>query len=154
MAIFGFKKRKDEKLEQGAASAKSADKSLKKAKIEAVPGKKKGTANKETATKAITVPVLKSMTDSNAAAIIIRPRVTEKSGLLSQSGVYSFQVAKQANKATVAKAFTALYKLKPVRVSIINTSEKNIFVRGKRGFVPGIKKAIITVKKGEKIEFV
>lgn len=148
MAIFGFKKRKDEKLEQGASAAKSATKTAKKVNSSVKP-----VEVKESVDRAVTVPQVKT-SDTSLASIIIRPRITEKSGILSQNGVYTFEVTKNANKATVAKAFAALYKVRPVKVAVMNTSEKRVFVRGKRGVVSGIRKAVVTVKKGEKIEFV
>jgi ribosomal protein L23 len=36
----------------------------------------------------------------------------------------------------------------------VNTPAKAVFVRGRKGTVSGLKKAIVTVKKGEKIDFV
>jgi large subunit ribosomal protein L23 len=158
MAIFGFKKRKDEKLEQAAQSAKSPAKSTQTkgrgsntAKTKSAKTAKGGDVK---AVKAVVAPKVQGEVASHAASIIIRPRITEKSGVLSQSGVYTFEVAKNANKEAVSKAVNALYKIVPVKVAIINTPTKNVFVKNRRGTVSGIKKAIITVKKGDKIEFV
>ncbi len=151
MAIFGFKKRKDEKLEQNAEASKtSVDKKINtKARV----AKKTDKAQKVVASKVV-APKLQSEVDSSAASIIIRPRITEKSGVMSQSGVYTFEISKNSNKAMVKKAFVTLYKVQPVRVAIVNTPAKKVFVRGRRGVVSGIKKAVVTVKKGEKIDFV
>lgn len=151
MAIFGFKKRKDEKLEQNAEASKtSVDKKINtKARVV----KKTDKAQKVVASKVV-APKLQSEVDSSAASIIIRPRITEKSGVMSQSGVYTFEISKNSNKAMVKKAFVTLYKVQPVRVAIVNTPAKKVFVRGRRGVVSGIKKAVVTVKKGEKIDFV
>lgn len=151
MAIFGFKKRKDEKLEQNAEASKtSVDKKINtKARV----AKKSDKAQKVVASKVV-APKLQSEVDSSAASVIIRPRITEKSGVMSQSGVYTFEISKNSNKAMVKKAFVTLYKVQPVRVAIVNTPAKNVFVRGRRGVVSGIKKAVVTVKKGEKIDFV
>lgn len=115
--------------------------------------KKRKDEKKEQATQAVK-PVVGSTVSSNPTSVIIRPRITEKSGLLSQSGVYTFEVTKNANKTSISKAVTALYKVTPVKIAILNTSAKNVFVKGRRGTVGGIKKAVITVKKGEKIDFV
>jgi len=151
MAIFGFKKRKDEKLEQNAEASKtSVDKKINtKARV----AKKTDKAQKVVASKVV-APKLQSEVDSSAASIIIHPRITEKSGVMSQSGVYTFEISKNSNKAMVKKAFVTLYKVQPVRVAIVNTPAKKVFVRGRRGVVSGIKKAVVTVKKGEKIDFV
>lgn len=153
MAIFGFKKRKDEKLEQNAQVTKSTKD--KKVSNKPVSSSKKveNKSQKVVASKVVS-PVLKSDSATNSASVILNPRITEKSGVLSQGGVYTFEIHKNSNKAMVKKAFISLYKVSPIQVKIINTPAKNVFVRGRRGVVSGMKKAIITVKKGEKIDFV
>ncbi len=70
------------------------------------------------------------------------------------SPMYTFQVAKTANKATVSAAIQKLYGVKPVRVNTITVPAKKIIVRGKRGTKPGYKKALVFLKKGDKIDFV
>ena len=146
--MFWSKKSKSEKnYEQAALPAKDANKS----KVEK-PAVSKAAVAKPVA-KAITPSVLGGGA-SDAASVIIRPHVTEKSGLLSQSGVYTFQISKNATKSSVAKAMAALYKVTPIRVAMINLPDKKVFVRGKRGVVSGIRKAMVTVKEGEKIDFV
>jgi len=154
MAIFGFKKRKDEKLEQNAQVTKSAkDKRPSKSSL---VGAKKISGNKaeKVVVSKVIAPSLQSESATSSASVIIRPRITEKSGVLSQGGVYTFEISNNSNKSMVKKAFVALYKIFPVQIRIINTPAKNVFVRGRHGSVPGMKKAIITVKKGEKIDFV
>lgn len=90
----------------------------------------------------------------NSSAVILRPRITEKSGVLSQGGVYTFEVTAGANKNSVASAIKQLYKVTPVKVAILNNPAKNVFVRGRHGVVAGVRKALVTLKKGEKIDFV
>ena len=85
------------------------------------------------------------------------PHVTERSSALSfneDHPVYTFVVADSANKATVRLAIEKLYSVKPVRVNIINIPPRQIFARGKRGQKPGFKKAMVFLKKGDKIDFV
>ena len=84
--------------------------------------------------------------------IIIRPRVTEKSGIMSENaGVYTFEVRKNATKPMIALSIKALYKVTPTKVRIVNLPAKRVFVRGKRGMSNGVKKAMVYLKKGEKI---
>ena len=160
MAIFGFKKRKDNKLQQSAATTKTV--AAKGAKKHVVVAKKQESEKHEKIVanqnvlitkpaKSVPVPV-ESFT--NASEAILRPRVTEKSGLLSQSGRYTFEVSKSANKQSISNAVNALYKVRPIKVTVINTPIKNVFVKGRHGQVSGIKKAIVTLKKGDKIDFV
>ena len=155
MPMFWSKKSKAEKnYEQAARPAKG---------VAAAPGasskaKKSGAAVPAASGKAVkpakaAAPALQG-TASSVASVILRPHITEKSGLLSQSGVYTFQIAKGANKSSVAKAVAALYKVTPIRIAVNNLPAKNVFVRGKRGVVSGIRKAMVTVNKGDKIDFV
>jgi large subunit ribosomal protein L23 len=84
--------------------------------------------------------------------IIIRPRITEKSGIMSEnSNIYTFEVRKNANKPMIAQAIKALYKVTPMKVRIVNLPAKRVLVRGKRGTSNAVKKAMVYLKKGEKI---
>ena len=86
--------------------------------------------------------------------IIKKPRITEKSGLQAENfGVYTFEVTTKANKKNITKAVKELYKVTPVKVNIINLPAKVVFTRGKKGRKSGVKKAIVYLKKGDKIEF-
>ena len=134
MAIFGTKKNKEEKAVPAAKLVKAV-KAAKPAKAVAVRSAAPAAAIAD-------------------ASVILRPRVTEKSGLLSQSGVYTFEVTKSADKQSVAKAVKSLYKVSPARVAIINLHAKKVFVKGRHGTVAGIRKAMVTLKKGDKIDFV
>jgi large subunit ribosomal protein L23 len=87
--------------------------------------------------------------------IIKKPRITEKSGLQAEvAGVYTFEVTATANKKNIAKAVKELYKVTPVKVNITNLPAKKIFARGKAGRKSGVRKAVVYLKKGDKIEFV
>ncbi|MBX4216040.1 50S ribosomal protein L23 [Candidatus Parcubacteria bacterium] len=89
------------------------------------------------------------------AHVLLRPRITEKASRLGEEGnVYTFDVAKGATKSDVARAITATYKVKPLRVNIITILPKKVLVRGIPGTKGGGKKALVFLKKGEKIEFV
>lgn len=86
--------------------------------------------------------------------IIIKPRITEKAGLMSEiSNVYTFEVKKSANKKSLAKAIKDLYKVTPIKINIINLPAKKVLVRGKRGVQSALKKAVVYLKKGDKIDF-
>ncbi len=100
----------------------------------------------------------KHFNNINTPSIVLtRPRITEKASYLASSdkgGVYTFEVSPRANKALVSKAISELFKVTPAKVNIINTKPKNVFKRGKRGVVGGIKKAMVYLKKGDKIDIV
>lgn len=86
--------------------------------------------------------------------IIKNPRITEKGSMLMEKNVYVFDVEKDANKNEIKKAIFSIYNVKPVKVNIIKVEEKKIFTRGKVGVKSGGKKAIVYLKKGDKIEFI
>lgn len=85
---------------------------------------------------------------------IVRPHITEKAAILAEKGTYVFEVAKNTNKIEIAKAIKALYNVTPVRVNIVNLPATRVFVRGKNGVKAGVRKALVTLKKGETIEIV
>ena len=92
---------------------------------------------------------------TEAAKIIVRPHITEKSGALSHVGVYTFEVAKNANSNQISEAIEAIYKVIPVRVSLAPIHSKAKNYRG----IPGGrsasgKKAYVYLKKGDSIEFI
>lgn len=85
---------------------------------------------------------------------IVRPHITEKAALLAEKGTYVFEVARDTNKIEIAKAIEALYNVKPARVNIVNLPDTRVFVRNKKGVKSGVRKALVTLKSGDKIEIV
>lgn len=85
---------------------------------------------------------------------LIKPHVTEKAALSSESSIYVFEVSKDATKQAIKRAFVEKYKATPVKVSTVTIPAKNVFVRGKVGRKSGYKKAYIYLKKGEKVEVI
>lgn len=81
-------------------------------------------------------------------------RVTEKASLLSGQNVYTFDVSKNFNKAEISQAVESIYKVRPVKVRMVTVPSKKIISRGRPGVKSGGKKALVYLKKGDKIEFV
>lgn len=90
---------------------------------------------------------------SAAAGIILAPYLTEKSSRLAGIGQYTFLVARNAEKVAIARAVAARYGVHPVHVTVVNVPGKAV----RYGKIPGrrsaMKKAIVSVKTGEKIPF-
>ncbi len=87
--------------------------------------------------------------------ILKKPRITEKAGIKAESNnVYTFEVTKEATKKGVMLAIKEVYKVTPVKVNIVNLPAKQVMSRGKRGTKPAVKKALVTLKKGDKIAFI
>jgi large subunit ribosomal protein L23 len=86
--------------------------------------------------------------------IIKNPRVTEKASFAAEQNVYTFDVTNSANKEEIKKAIFTLYKVKPVKVNVLTVPRKKVMTRGKEGVKGGGRKALVYLKKGDKIEFV
>jgi large subunit ribosomal protein L23 len=83
-------------------------------------------------------------------------RLTEKSNKLSSElGQYTFEVDPAATKHTVAAAVERAFKVTVRRVNIQNYAGKNKRSRqGQPSVTSDFKKAIVTLKTGDKIELV
>lgn len=95
---------------------------------------------------------MKTSINKHATGTIKKPRITEKATFSAEKGAYIFEIVQDANKASVAKAIEALYKVVPRKVNIVRNPAKTVFVRGKVGKKQAIKKAIVFLKKGDKID--
>lgn len=85
--------------------------------------------------------------------LIINPRITEKSAIDAERGVYTFNVAQIANKNEIKKAINFVYGVMPLRISITQIAKKTVTRRGITSVKQGGKKAVVHLKKGDKITF-
>jgi large subunit ribosomal protein L23 len=87
--------------------------------------------------------------------IIETVRLTEKATLLGeQNNQYVFKVARTANKIQIKQAIEKLFKKKVIRVNTANYLGKERRQRtAAQGKTSDWKKAIVTLKEGDKIEF-
>lgn len=77
---------------------------------------------------------------------------TEKSTLSEPRGKYLFLVVNSANKIQIKRAIEEIYKVKVHDVNTSITRGKMKRVRYQIGKVPDFKRAIVTLKEGQKIE--
>jgi large subunit ribosomal protein L23 len=85
--------------------------------------------------------------------IIKRPVVSEKSTLLSEKhNKYVFEVATEANKIQIKQAIEEIFKVGVVKVRTMRMPGKTKRVRLQIGRTPMWKKAIVTLKEGDRIE--
>lgn len=77
---------------------------------------------------------------------------TEKGTLLEEKGKYLFHVASNSNKVEIKRAVEEIYKVKvnDVNTSIVRGKLKR--VRQQQGSTTPWKKAVVTLKAGQKIE--
>ena len=88
--------------------------------------------------------------------ILKRPVITEKSNFQSDIlGQYTFEVDRRVNKHQVKQAVETVFDVTVERVRIINVPAKRARRYGRREVVrkPGWKKALVTLKPGDRIEF-
>jgi large subunit ribosomal protein L23 len=92
---------------------------------------------------------------TEAHDIIQTASLTEKSTLLSEKhNKYVFRVNPKANKIQIKQAVERLFQKKVLDVNTCNYAGKWARVRGPIGRKAKWKKAIVTLKEGEKIELV
>lgn len=128
MAILGIGKKKTD------VKAKKADKAVEATKT-AVPASDKKTGA--------------------YSHYIIKPRVTEKAGIVAETrNAYTFEVHRTSTKEKLVKAVKERFNVTPLKIAIVNLPAKKVFSRGKFGTVAGTKKAVVYLKKGDKIDFV
>ena len=91
-----------------------------------------------------------------AAQIVLRPVISEKSMDLTQRGKYTFAVHDDANKFQIADAVEELFKVTVLEVNVLTTRPKEGRTRrrgGQKGHTTPWKKAVVTVGPNDKIEF-
>ncbi|KKP82957.1 MAG: 50S ribosomal protein L23 [Candidatus Nomurabacteria bacterium GW2011_GWF2_35_66] len=83
--------------------------------------------------------------------LIKSPRITEKAALGAEKGIYTFNVTDNATKNEIKKAIKLIYGVTPLRVSTTKITSKTVVRRGIIGTKKGGKKAVVYLKKGDKI---
>jgi large subunit ribosomal protein L23 len=165
-----FKKKSDTKKPEKVAEKKPA----KKGKVDVAKRKKTETrsfdpslvpsAGKETASKTskkdsskketskVSQKKVKKEDTKNAYRVLVRPIITEKASSLGVNSQYVFEVAPNSNKVEIKKAIQNLYGVTAVKVRIMNQKPRKVQYGKNTGTTKFWKKAIISLKPGEKIE--
>ncbi len=87
-------------------------------------------------------------------SIIRRPCVTEKSIAAAEvANKVVFEVATAANKIEIKKAVEELFGVKVLNVNTMRVPGKNVRMGRHQGSKPPWKKAIVTLREGDAIEF-
>jgi len=89
----------------------------------------------------------------DARSIIKRPLVTEKSMAGGAFSKYTFEVDLDANKIEIARAIEEMFpNVKVAKVNTLHVKGKRKRMRGRPGYTPDTKKAVVTLKPGQRIE--
>lgn len=78
--------------------------------------------------------------------------VTEKGTQMAPENKYLFRVDPRANKIMIRKAVEEIYKVKVQGIRTATVQGKTRRIRTREGRTPSWKKAIVTLKEGEKID--
>lgn len=86
-------------------------------------------------------------------AILLKPLINEKSTNLMKEDFYTFEVDKKASKGQIEKVVSKKFNVDVLSVKTINTRGKKKMQRQRRLYYtqPGVKKALVQLKKGQKI---
>jgi large subunit ribosomal protein L23 len=90
----------------------------------------------------------------NPHEIIIKPVISEHSMDLLQDNKYTFIVDNRANKVEIANAIEKIFNVSVIRVNIIKVRGKIRRMGRHVGKTPERKKAVVTLKAGDKIEVI
>lgn len=120
-----------------------------KAPAKSTAAKTKTEEKKEEAAKPATYVTRET---GSAYLVLVRPLITEKTTALGKLGQYAFEVGMKANKVEIRKAVKAVYGVMPTDVRVITCLGKPVRSRGGMSRRSSWRKAIVTLKKGERID--
>ncbi len=111
--------------------------------------KKKNDKRKEKKDKGLVVPEEKATLINKT---LIKPMISEAVMRAQEMGKYTFKVRKSVTKREIALAVESLYKVTVRKVNVVNYGAQSKLFRGKKGITSGYKKAIVSLKDGDKIK--
>jgi large subunit ribosomal protein L23 len=134
-----FSRKKNDEGQKAPAKGAAAPKPKAEAKAKAAEPKKEAAAPAPRET-------------GHAYKVLVRPLVTEKSTALAQLGQYAFEVSTRANKVEIRKAVKAVYGVLPTSVRVITVLGKPVRSRTGMSRRSSWRKAVVTLKKGDRID--
>ncbi|MHB1133422.1 MAG: 50S ribosomal protein L23 [Chloroflexota bacterium] len=84
--------------------------------------------------------------------ILRRPIITEKGTAQLAQSKYTFEVDQRANKHQIRDAVRAVFKVDVVTVNVASVPGKRRRVGKHYGMTPEWKKAVVTLKEGQRID--
>jgi len=84
--------------------------------------------------------------------VIVAPVVTEKATLASEHNKVLFKVSAKATKPQIKEAVEKLFDVKVKGVNTLIRKGKVRNFRGKRGMLSDVKKAVVTLEEGHRID--
>ena len=93
-----------------------------------------------------------STSDPRHYDVILSPVITEKATMGSEHNKVTFKVARNATKPQIKDAVEKLFDVKVTAVNTLLRKGKNKVFRGVRGVQQDVKKAIVTLADGHRID--
>jgi large subunit ribosomal protein L23 len=93
-----------------------------------------------------------STTDPRHYDIVLSPVITEKATNASERNQVMFRVAKNATKPQIKEAVEKLFDVKVKSVNTLLRKGKHKAFRGRLGEQSDVKKAIVTLEEGHRID--
>ena len=93
-----------------------------------------------------------STSDPRHYDVIISPVVTEKATVASEHNKVLFKVASKATKPQIKEAVEKLFDVKVKSVNTLVRKGKNKMFRGNFGSQSDVKRAIVTLEEGHRID--
>ncbi len=93
-----------------------------------------------------------SLHNSLVKNVLLKPWITEAATLLAEQNKYVFVTAPKATKQEIANEIEDLYKVKVLNVNTIKLPRKLRNYGRTPGWKAGLKKAVVTLKEGDKID--
>lgn len=87
-----------------------------------------------------------------AYRILVEPVITEAATVLAEQNKYVFKVTGKARKEEISRAIKEVYGVTAEKINTVHIPRKFKFRGRVSGWKAGYKKAIVTIKKGEKID--
>jgi large subunit ribosomal protein L23 len=84
--------------------------------------------------------------------VIVSPIITEKATIASENNQVVFKVRRNATKPQIKAAVEKLFDVKVTAVNTLLRKGKNKVFRGVRGVQQDVKKAIVTLADGHRID--
>ena len=90
--------------------------------------------------------------DAHLYDVIVAPVITEKATLASEANQVIFKVRKNATKPEIKAAVEQLFDVKVEAVNTLIRKGKRKVFKGTRGVQSDLKKAVVTLAEGQKID--
>ncbi|MBN9082553.1 MAG: 50S ribosomal protein L23 [Rhizobiales bacterium 62-17] len=90
--------------------------------------------------------------DARHYDVIVSPVITEKATMASEQNKVVFKVRKEATKTEIKLAVERLFDVKVESVNTNVRKGKNRVFRGRRGMQGDVKRAVVTLAEGHRID--